>query len=132
MSTPTPVTNPFPTNPTTTIVNQVIDTVWEAAVKAAEAALIAAVPEMDAPVIEQVSQEVIQLVANALYKQFALLVSFEIIDFQDAGELNAQQKALIALKAAQKLGDTNVLAQALKNFDDATEALTHLDGRGTS
>lgn len=127
-----PTNPPLPTSPTTQVVNTVIDTVWQAAVTAAEAALIAAVPEMGVPVVKQVSQEVIQLVANAIYKQFALFVSFEIIDFSDAIELNDQQKALVALKAAQKSGDPLALAQALSNFDQSVAALTHMDGAGTS
>ena len=127
-----PTNPPLPTNPTTQVVNTVIDTVWQAAVTAAEAALIAAVPEMGVPVVKQVSQEVIQLVAQAIYKQFALWVSFEIIDFQDSAELTSEQKALVALKSAQKSGDPLALAQALSNFDQSVAALTRIDGAGTS
>ena len=125
-----PTNPPLPTNPTTQVVNTVIDTVWQAAVTAAEAALIAAVPEMGVPVVKQVSQEVIQLVAQAIYKQFALWVSFEIIDFQDSAELTSEQKALVALKAAQKSGVG--LSAALAAFNAAVESLTHINGVGTS
>ena len=123
-------TQPFPTNPTTVVVNQAIDGVFGIAVKAAEVALVTADPAVfGIPVIQDIDDEVIQLVANAIYKQFAQWVSFEIIDFDDAAEVSAEQKALVALKAAQKSGVN--LAQALANFDQAVEATTHIDGAGT-
>lgn len=127
------VTAPFPTNPTTLVVNQTIDGVFGVAVGAAQAALIAADPAVFGfPIIAFLDDQVIQLVANEIYKQFAQWVSFEIIDFDDAAQVTDQQKALAALKAAQTSGDPNALAQALTNFDQAAQALTHIDGAGTS
>lgn len=122
-------TQPFPTNATATVVNQGIDGVFGIAVKAAEASLIAADPPLFGnPIVEKIDNEVFNLVANAIYKQFAMWVTFEIIDFEEGSELTDEQKALIALKAAQNSGDPLALAQALSNFDKTTAALTHMDG----
>lgn len=127
-----PQQTPFPVNPVATVVNQAIDGVFGVAVKAAEASLVATDPVVFGnPILEKIDNEVIQLVANAIYKQLAQWVSFEIIDFEDASELSDEQKALIALKAAQKSGDPHALIQALAAFDKAAEALTHIDGSGT-
>lgn len=119
---------PFPTNSTATVVNRGIDGVFGVAVKAAEAAIVAEVPVLGNPVLEKIDNAIIEFVANKIYQQFALFVTFEIIDFQVGGEITDQKKALIALKAAQKSGDANALAKALSDFDKATVALTHMDG----
>ncbi len=125
--------SPFPINQTTVVVNQAIDGVFGVAVKAAEASLIAANPAIFGnPILETIDNKVIEIIANAIYKSFAQWVSFEIIDFTDASEVNAEQRALIALKAAQAGSDPNVLNEALKSFDRAVEANTHLDGSGAT
>jgi hypothetical protein len=124
-------TQPFPTNPVTTTVNQAIDGVFGVAVKAAETSLIALNPAIFGnPILETIDDKIIELVANAIYQQFALWVSFEIIDFTDAHQVSSEQKALIALKAAQASGDKNALIQALADFDKSVEALTHFNGAG--
>lgn len=119
----------FPIDPTITVVNSVIDGVFSVAVKATQAALVASDPAIfGLPVIEPIDNELIQLIANALYKQFAGWVSFEILDFKDSAELTDEQKALAALKAAQSQGDPSALTQALTNFDQAVAKLTRFDG----
>lgn len=120
---------PFPTNTTATVVNQGIDGVFGVAVKAAEAALIAADPAIfGIPLLEKIDNEVIELVANAIYKQFALWVTFEVIDFQVSGEVTDEKKALVALKLAQKKGDTSEISKALSDFQKAVVGVTHIDG----
>lgn len=123
------VDQPFPTNQTATVVNSVVDGVFGIAVKTVEASLVAANPALFGnPILEKIDNEVIELVANALYQQFAEWVTFEVIDFQVSGEVSDEKKALIALKAAQKSGDPNAIAQALAAFQKAVVGLTVFDG----
>lgn len=120
---------PFPTDTTTTVVNSAIDGVFGVAVKAVQSGLIALDPPVFGnPVLETIDDEVIQLVANEIYKQFALWVDFDIIDFKVGGEVTDEKKALIALKAAQKAGDKNAEAQALSDFQKSVVGVTHIDG----
>ena len=120
--------SPFPTNSTATVVNKGIDGVFKVATQMAEAALIAEFPVLANPILEKIDDTVIELVANKIYQQFALFVTFEIIDVQVGGEVSDEKKALIALKAAQKLGDKNAESQALSDFQKACVHLTVIDG----
>lgn len=119
---------PFPTNPTASVVNQAIDGVFNVAAKMADAAIFTAAPFLADPVLSELTEEAVQLIANAVYKQFATFVTFEIIDFQSGVEASDQQKALTALKVAQKSGDQNAIQTALTAFAKSCESLTHLDG----
>lgn len=119
---------PLPINSAATVVNHGIDGVFGVAVKAAEAAIVAEVPALANPILQKIDNAIIEYIANKIYQQFALFVTFEIIDFQVGGEVTDQKKALIALKAAQKAGDLNALAKALSDFDKATVKLTVIDG----
>jgi hypothetical protein len=124
-----PTSQPFPTDSTTIVVNTVIDGVFKTAVAAAQAALVAADPAIfGLPVLKQVDDEVIHLIGNLIYQQFAQWVSFEILDFKDSSQLSDEQKALVALKQAQQGSDPHALQTALSQFDQAVEKLTHLDG----
>jgi cellulose synthase/poly-beta-1,6-N-acetylglucosamine synthase-like glycosyltransferase len=121
-------TQPFPTNSTATVVNQGIDGVFTVAVKLAETAIYTYAPFLNIPVVNTLINLIVEKVGNLIYQHFALFVTFEIIDFQVSGEVNDVQKALIVLKAAQNQGDANALNAALKDFDQAAAALTHIDG----
>lgn len=120
---------PFPSNPTTTVVNEVIDEIFKGAVKMAQVDLAASDPPITAnPIIEFIDDQIIEWIANKIYQQFALMVSFEIIDYQVSGEISDSKKALIALKAAQAKGDKDEIAKALADFQKATVALTTFNG----
>lgn len=94
----------------------------------AEAAIIAEVPVLANPILEKIDNAIIEYVANKIYQQFALFVTFEIIDFQTGAEVSADKKALVALKLAQSKGDQNAILQALAEFQKACVSLTHIDG----
>jgi hypothetical protein len=124
---------PFPTNPSASIVDPVLDGVFNAALTIAETALIADFPVVfGLPVIGLLAQFVLKQVlgylANRVYRQFALMVMFTIIDYQISGEVSDAGQALAALKAAQLKGDPNEIQTALVHFQAATVSLTRFDG----
>lgn len=121
-------TTPVPVNSTATTVNTAIDGIFNASVSAAETAIKTAVPWLGWPVIGTLVNWIVGGIANKIYQYFALCVTFAIIDIQTSGEVSDFNKTLAALKSAQASGDANAIAIALKNFQTATESLTHWDG----
>lgn len=120
--------NPVPVNSTATTVNKAIDGVFTVGVGLAETAIKAEVPFLALPIISTIFDWLLKMIANKIYQYFALFVTFEIIDVQVSGQVSDSQKALAALKAAQAKGDPVEIAKALKDFNDATDHLTHWDG----
>ena len=126
----------FPTNTTAAVVNTAIDGVFGVAVKAAQTALITALdsaePIFAAPVLSTITEaaidELVQFLGNEIYKNFALWVTFAIIDLQVRGEQSNVATALAALKTAQASGDESAIQAALTKFGTAVQALTHIDG----
>lgn len=119
---------PFPVNRPATVVDRGIDGVFKVAVQMAEAAIVAEVPVLANPILEKIDNAVIEYVANKIYQQFALFVTFEVIDFETGAEVSDEKKALIALKLAQKAGKTDEITKALEDFQKACVNLTHIDG----
>ncbi len=120
--------SPVPVNTTAATVNTAIDGVFSVGVVLAETSLKTAVPFLGWPIIGTVVNWAIELISNKVYQYFSLFVTFEIISIQTSAQVSESQKALAALKAAQKKGDQNEISVALKNFKTATTSLTHWNG----
>jgi len=88
-------------------------------------------PILGNPIVQLVDDEIIKLVARALYMQLAMLFSFKIIAYQEGVHNEAYKTFLIALEAAQKKGDKNEIAKALIDFQKACGGLTTFVGAGT-
>jgi hypothetical protein len=92
-----------------------------------EAAIIAACPEMDLPVVKQISEGIETAVANELvkiadkYADFA--VQDENIDAEDR-LISAELKAVID---AEKLGDKDALSKAIAAYQVAVSELSNND-----
>jgi hypothetical protein len=121
-------TEPIPTNQTATVVNKVIDGIFNTAVTLGENALYAEAPWLKLPIINQIFTFIVKSLVGKIYAYFALGVTFAIIDVQASSEVSDYQKALAALKAAQASGDLNALNDALSKFNAAASAVTHWDG----
>lgn len=125
----TTVTDPFPVDPTTTVVNKALDGLVGVLVKAIEADVAALAPPFTSnPIAMTIDDEIIQLIANALYKKFALVVDFVIIDYKVDGQEKDFKAALAALKLAQGKGDQNAIQLALTELGKNVGALTVLNG----
>ncbi len=125
----TTVNDPFPIDPTTVVVNKALDGLVGILVKAIEADVAALAPPFTAnPVVMVIDNEIIQLIANALYKKFALVVDFAIIDYKVDGQEKDFKAALAALKLAQGKGDQNAIQLALTELGKNVGALTVLNG----
>lgn len=120
---------PFPTNPAAPVVDGALDGIFGIAIKMAENAIFASAPPWTSnPLSKFIIDQVIQFIANKVYRQFALMVSFQIIDYQIGAEVTDQKKALAALKAAQEKGSPDEIERALAAFQKTTVALTRFDG----
>lgn len=130
---------PFPTNPTATTVNTVINDVVQAAentaAQAAEAALDAAVPFFAAPVIKQVTdftiEEIIGYVGGKISVGLQQVGTFIVIDTQVAGEKSGISQALANLMLAEKSGDPAKIQEAINAYQKAQSALVNADGSAT-
>lgn len=124
--------SPTTTNKTATFADQVLHaTIFDVAVKAAEATLEASVPALKLPILEQLEEGVFDLIADAIYQKLALSVTFIIIDAQTSAEAAAANSAADALKTALNGDDANAINQATINFEKSFGSLVHLDGSAT-
>lgn len=121
--------SPTTTNPTATLANDVLHAlIFDVAVKAAEAEIIAAAPIMAAPILKQIDEAVLNFVAGKIYEKLALGATFVIIDAQTSQEAAAANVAAARLKAALATGDDAQITQAKGDFTDAFSKLVHYDG----
>lgn len=124
--------SPTTTNQTATDADKVIHgLIFDVAVQAAEAEIISAVPLMGAPVIKQIDEEILKLVAEKIYQKLALGVNFVIIDSQTGAEAASANAAREELKKAINGGDADAISQATKDFMASFGKLVHADGSAT-
>lgn len=121
--------SPSTTNQTATLADKAIHAlIFDVAVKAAEAAIIAEAPFMANPVLNFVDDEVLKYVAGKIYTALALGVTFNIIDAQTSAEAKAASDAAAVLKDALKGGSQDAIDKASDNFKNAFSHLVHFDG----
>ncbi len=124
-------TAPFPTNQTASTVDKAIDGVFGVATSLGKNALFVAVPWTNWPILRNIVGYLIDKFSDLVYKNFALFVTFKIIEIQVGGQVSDSNAALAELKRAQISGDAHAIELALERFANATAALTHLDGSAT-
>lgn len=133
------MSTPTTTNATATVADTVISDALNAgeqvAEAAAETALDAAVPFFAVPVVKQITDEIIHLALTELTKELSITMqtagTFVIIDTQVNSESSGLSAALLAVIAADKSGDPNAIAQAIKAYQAAQSALANDDGSAT-
>lgn len=121
--------SPATTNQAATIANKVLHAlIFDVAVKAAEAELIAAFPILGAPVIHQLEESLLNIVADKIYVALAQGATFAIIDAQTSLEAAAANRAKDQMVAALQGNDIHAIDIATTNFEQAFERLIHFDG----
>jgi hypothetical protein len=120
---------PTTNNAAATVANDVLHgLIFDVAVSAAEAAIVAEAPFMANPVLQFIEDEVIKYVAGKIYEALAKGATFAIIDAQTSAEAAAANAATSALKSALTTGDQNAIDKATQDFTSAFGKLVHLDG----
>ena len=133
------MSGPTTTNPVATPINAVIDDAMKAAeqlaITAEETALDAAVPIFAAPVIKQITDEVLTLGTEYIGKNIDVALqqfdTFVVIDTETSGEKTGISQALGNLMTAEKSGDSTKIAAAIKAYQEAQSALQNDDGSAT-
>lgn len=115
-------------NNTVQTVDQIIqNSVFNAALPIAEAAIEAELPFLALPGVNAAFNLLMEYVATKLYDSLAEFATIVIIDEQTGNEESAYSKAEGVLRAAHLKGDANAIAEASKNLDSAIDDLVHWD-----
>lgn len=121
--------SPTTTNHAATVANQVLHAmIFDVAVKAAEAELIAMAPILGAPIIKQLDECLLNIIADKIYTALAQGVTFAIIDAQTSAEAAAANTARDHLITALQGNDPHAVETATTNFETAFGRLIHYDG----
>ena len=120
---------PDTTNQPATDANKFLhEIIFGVAVKAAEAEIIAAAPVMGLPILKQLDEVALQIIAQKIYEALAQGATFAIIDAQTSIEAAAANQAATVLKTALSGDDPNAIETATQNFESAFGKLIHYDG----
>jgi hypothetical protein len=123
------VNNPFPENSAGNTADQIINAVvFDFAVNAAIASLDAQFPILAAPFICSVVRMIISGVGKHIANALSQFVTFQIIDFQIAGQKDAYHKAEAELRQAHLSGDPVAIEKARSDFSSALSRIIHYDG----
>lgn len=121
--------SPTPTNSAAQTVDEIIQlAIFDVALKAAEAAIIADLPFLGLPIIDPIFLFFMEQIGGVLYKQIALGTTFIVIDIQVGLEKSAYTQAEAALRAAHLTGNQDAIQNATASFKSAFQKLFHYDG----
>lgn len=98
---------------------------------AAEAAIGAAIPFLEAPGMNLLTNWLVGKIGAAIQVNIANLVTSIVIDVQTSGEASAVFQAAQALQAAQASGNQAAIAAAIQGAINAYAGLAHSDGTYT-
>jgi hypothetical protein len=103
--------------------NEIVkEVIYDSVVKAAIKRVIAALPFLATPVIGPVLayilSSLITRLADLLYKELSLFVTFSVIDFQTEQQKRKYEAAVEALKAATQTKNQKEIERAKKEFQD--------------
>lgn len=119
---------PTTSNSATAHVNSLIKGIEGIIVPIAENAIIAACPELGAPVIKQITEKIEQALADEATKIAEVYADFAVVDVQVDSEERNLSKELQAVIAAERSGDQNAIQTAIQAYQSAASALDHDDG----
>jgi hypothetical protein len=126
-----PATNT--TNKTASVADSVIHSlVFDLAVKAVEADLLAAFPILNLPIIKQLQNLIVQYIAGKIYSALATMATFAIIDVQVNEEAKDAHTAIANLQLAITNGDQNEINKAKSDFTSSFQKLVHYDGSASN
>lgn len=130
---------PTQTNPTATTVNTIVSDTFGAAETIATNAIVAEIAAWTGPMapftawlvntfIKPLVSPLVKYIGGKISDVVQTAGTFAIIDEQTSAESSAVSTALAAVIAAQKSGDANALATAIKNYQLAESSLVNDDG----
>lgn len=122
---------PTTTNTAASDINIFISVINKTIETAAQAAIIAAVPELGAPVIKQIIDVIENAVESTITKYEQLGATFIVTDIQVGLEKDAVSHDVQAILNDEKSGDQNALERDEKQYQLDTSSLTHDDGSAT-
>jgi hypothetical protein len=123
------VSDPTTTNRAAGIINGILKNLIDGVgVQAAETAAIAAYPFLAWPIVKQIFEGVLNLVANEIYKQAAMAATKVVIDVQVGVEESTALNAFQSLQMAIASGDEVAIKKASDDLDSAYGNLIHMDG----
>lgn len=99
------------------------DLVLEIAVKAALKRLFIAVPWLGIPVVSQIVSYIAMKLAEFLYDELAMAISFAVIDFKTEKQAEAHKEASQELKSALESQDEVKINEAKQKFKDSLRDL---------
>lgn len=121
--------DPTDKNQLASVINGVLSNIINTAgVDAAETAAIAAYPWLGWPIVRQIFDGILKVVAGEIYKQAAYAATKIVIDVQVELEESKTSDAFKNLQMALASGDKNAIAKASSNLDVAYGNLIHMDG----
>lgn len=125
---PPPGGVPTTVNPGATAADDLIKQLEDLLVPGLNAALAAALPVLEAPIISLITGVVEKYIEDHLTQFLELGATFMVIDAQVAEEESNMEPAEAALDAAEKSGDPNAIKEAMQEFADDQSHLVHDDG----
>lgn len=118
--------------PTTNVPEQigatVVSDIQQMADTAIDAYAEAQAPVLAVPIIKQIFEYLVSWITTPLTTIFGTLLSWGVIDTEIFLEKLGVSNALKALIAAEKTGNPDAIAKALKDFQAANSALDNSDG----
>lgn len=120
---------PTTTNQTVKTIDEIIHAaVCTVACDAAEAALFAAAPWLNLPVVKQIFDLLFSWLFKYVSAALEKLAAFQIIDIQTHHENASYQSAVDGLQKAIASGDQKAIDAADQEFQDTLGRLIHFDG----
>jgi hypothetical protein len=119
-----------PTNPAANNVNALIKGIEDILVPIAENAIVAAVPTLGLPVIQQIMNAIVQGLSNEATKIAELYADFGVIDLQVDSEESQVDTDIQKIQSDEQKGDANAIKQDIAQYQKDTSALTSDDGSG--
>ncbi len=121
--------SPTTNNQLASVVNGILKNLIDGVgVGAAETAAIAVYPFLAWPVVRQIFDAVLKLVANEIYKQAAMAATKVVIDVQVGMEESKTGDSFQNLQMALASGDPDAIKKASDDLDASYKALINFDG----
>lgn len=123
------MSDPATINQLATTINGVLkDLITGGGASVVEASLITQYPFLGLPIIRQLFEWVVGLVAGDIYEQAAMAATKIVIDVQVDLEVSKTSDAFKSLQMAIASGDPGAIQKASSDLNDAYSSLIHSDG----
>jgi hypothetical protein len=99
---------------------------------AVEAYIASQVPFLEGPIVSYFTNDVVDLLGNAIRKNLTQISSAIAIDMQSGAENGTLAQTFEALQSAKASGNVAAIAAAQQAFINAAASLAHSDGSATN